>query len=53
MKKIEEILNFIVEIEKLKGVQRKTKAVGFERYENSAEHSWQMLWSATPVPEHN
>jgi putative hydrolase of HD superfamily len=46
MKKIEEILNFIVEIEKLKGVQRKTKPVGFERYENSAEHSWHVCLSA-------
>lgn len=46
MGKIEEILNFIVEIEKLKGVQRKTKPVGFERYENSAEHSWHVCLSA-------
>ncbi|MAO68974.1 MULTISPECIES: HD domain-containing protein [Idiomarina] len=46
MKQIEEILNFIVEIEKLKGVQRKTKPVGFERYENSAEHSWHVCLSA-------
>ena len=46
MKKIEEILNFIVEIEKLKGIQRKTKPVGFERYENSAEHSWHVCLSA-------
>ncbi|MGM0906218.1 MAG: HD domain-containing protein [Pseudomonadota bacterium] len=46
MKKIEEILNFIIEIEKLKGVQRKTKPVGFERYENSAEHSWHVCLSA-------
>lgn len=46
MKKIEEILNFIVEIEKLKGVHRKTKPVGFERYENSAEHSWHVCLSA-------
>ncbi|HAS14896.1 MAG TPA: phosphohydrolase [Idiomarina abyssalis] len=46
MKKIEEILNFIVEIEKLKGVLRKTKPVGFERYENSAEHSWHVCLSA-------
>ncbi len=46
MKKIETILSFIVEIEKLKGVQRKTKPVGFERYENSAEHSWHVCLSA-------
>ncbi len=46
MKQIEEILNFIVEIEKLKGVQRKTKPVGLKRYENSAEHSWHVCLSA-------
>lgn len=46
MEKIENILSFIVEIEKLKGVQRKTKPVGFERYENSAEHSWHVCLSA-------
>ncbi len=46
MKQIEEILNFIIEIEKLKGIQRKTKPVGIERYENSAEHSWHVCLSA-------
>ena len=40
MKEIEDILDFIVEIEKLKSVIRKTKPVGLDRYENSAEHSW-------------
>ncbi len=37
---IENILNFMVEIEKLKDIYRKTKPVGLDRYENSAEHSW-------------
>lgn len=46
MEKIEKILSFIVEIEKLKGVQRKTKPVGMERYENSAEHSWHVCLTA-------
>ncbi|QFT54132.1 HD domain-containing protein [Microbulbifer sp. THAF38] len=40
MKDIEKALRFIVEIEKLKNVQRKTKPVGLKRFENSAEHSW-------------
>ncbi|MEM7792764.1 MAG: HD domain-containing protein [Verrucomicrobiota bacterium] len=40
MKEIEGILDFIVEVEKLKSVTRKTKPIGLERYENSAEHSW-------------
>ena len=46
MKEIENILNFMVEIEKLKNVHRKTKPVGLDRYENSAEHSWHVCISA-------
>ncbi|BCS97207.1 phosphohydrolase [Desulfoluna limicola] len=46
MEKIENVLNFIVEIEKLKNVLRKTKPVGLDRYENSAEHSWHVCLSA-------
>lgn len=38
----QKILSFLVEVEKLKAVLRKTKPVGFDRYENSAEHSWQV-----------
>jgi len=37
---IQKVLNFIVEIEKLKDIHRKTRPVGLDRYENSAEHSW-------------
>jgi putative hydrolase of HD superfamily len=36
------IIDFILELEKLKGVTRKTKPLGLDRYENSAEHSWQL-----------
>jgi putative hydrolase of HD superfamily len=43
---IEKILNFIVEIEKLKDVHRKTMPVGLDRFENSAEHSWHVCLSA-------
>ena len=46
MKEIEQVLDFIVEIEKLKNVHRKTRPVGLERYENSAEHSWHVCLSA-------
>jgi putative hydrolases of HD superfamily len=42
----ERVLNFIIEIEKLKGVLRKTRPVGLNRYENSAEHSWHVCISA-------
>ncbi len=39
---LEKCFEFILEIEKLKAVQRKTKPLGLERYENTAEHSWQV-----------
>lgn len=38
----EKIFTFILELEKLKGVNRKTKPLGLDRYENSAEHTWQV-----------
>ena len=46
MEPIDQVLNFIIEIEKLKDVHRKTRPVGLERYENSAEHSWHVCLSA-------
>jgi putative hydrolase of HD superfamily len=52
MKDIENILNFIIEIEKLKAVSRKTKPVGLNRYENSAEHSWHVCLSALMLREY-
>jgi 5'-deoxynucleotidase YfbR-like HD superfamily hydrolase len=36
------IVQFVLEIDKLKGVLRKVKPVGEDRYENTAEHSWQI-----------
>ena len=36
------IIDFIREVDRLKGVERKTKPLGLQRYENSAEHSWQL-----------
>ena len=35
-------IDFVLELEKLKGVTRKVRPVGLDRYENSAEHSWQI-----------
>jgi putative hydrolases of HD superfamily len=43
---IQKVLNFIVEIEKLKNIHRKTRPVGLDRYENSAEHSWHVCLAA-------
>lgn len=39
---LEKCFEFILEVEKLKAVHRRTKPLGLERYENSAEHSWQI-----------
>lgn len=39
-------INFIFELDKLKGVERKTRPLGLTRQENSAEHSWQIALSA-------
>jgi 5'-deoxynucleotidase YfbR-like HD superfamily hydrolase len=52
LESIEQVLNFIVEIEKLKDVSRKTRPVGLKRYENSAEHSWHVCISALMLKEY-
>jgi len=39
---VHDIVQFVLEIDKLKGVLRKVKPVGEDRYENTAEHSWQI-----------
>lgn len=45
------VTQFIVEIEQLKNIQRKIMPVGLSRYENSAEHSWQIaLLALTLAP---
>jgi 5'-deoxynucleotidase YfbR-like HD superfamily hydrolase len=36
------VVQFVLEIEKLKSVLRKVRPVGEDRYENTAEHSWQI-----------
>ena len=49
---IERILDFIVEIDKLKSVIRKTRPVGMDRYENSGEHSWHVCLSALMLKDY-
>ena len=53
MTNIEKIFEFLVEIEKLKNVIRKTKPVALDRYENSAEHSWHVCLSALLLSEYS
>ena len=49
---LENIIEFIIEVEKLKSVQRKTKPVGLNRFENSAEHSWHVCLSALMLKDY-
>lgn len=46
---MQQIIDFILELDKLKGVTRRTKPIGLERYENSAEHSWQIAMLAASL----
>lgn len=46
---MQQVVNFILELDKLKGVTRKTRPLGLERYENSAEHSWQIALLAAAL----
>lgn len=39
---ISKTVQFVLEIDKLKGVLRKVRLIWEERYENTAEHSWQI-----------
>ncbi len=40
------LVDFVLELDKLKGVTRRTRPLGLDRYENSAEHSWQIAMLA-------
>ena len=43
---MQQIVDFILELDKLKAVTRKVRPLGLDRYENSAEHSWQLAMLA-------
>lgn len=49
---MQQIVDFILELEKLKGVTRKVKPLGLARYENSAEHSWQLAMFALALRDY-
>ena len=46
---MQNVINFILELDKLKGVTRKSRPLGLDRYENSAEHSWQIALLASSL----
>lgn len=48
---MQQIVDFVIELDKLKGITRKTRPLGLDRYENSVEHSWQIaLLAASLAP---
>lgn len=49
---VPQIVDFILELDKLKGVTRRTRPLGLDRYENSAEHSWQIALLAASLVHH-
>lgn len=46
---MQKIIDFIIELDKLKGVTRQSRPIGLTRAENSAEHSWQIAMLATSL----
>jgi putative hydrolases of HD superfamily len=48
---MQQIVDFILELDKLKGVTRKVRPIGLDRYENSAEHSWQIAMMAASLAD--
>ena len=48
---ISDIIRFVLEIDKLKRVLRKVKPTGEDRYENTAEHSWQIALFALSLAQ--
>ena len=46
---MQQIINFVLELYKLKTITRKTRVLSNDRYENSAEHSWQIAMFASSL----
>jgi putative hydrolase of HD superfamily len=50
---MQQIIDFILELDKLKAVTRKVRPLGIhDRYENSAEHSWQIALLASSLAQY-
>jgi putative hydrolases of HD superfamily len=49
---MQQIVDFVLELDKLKGVTRRTRPLGLDRYENSAEHSWQIALLASSMAQY-
>lgn len=46
---MKQVIDFILEIDKLKAVTRKVRPLGLDRYENTAEHTWQVALLAAAL----
>ncbi|HEX3530300.1 MAG TPA: HD domain-containing protein [Thermoanaerobaculia bacterium] len=46
---MQQIVDFILELDKLKAVTRKVRPLALDRYENPAEHSWQIALLAASL----
>lgn len=49
---MQQVVDFVLELDKLKGVLRRTRPLGLDRQENSAEHSWQIALAAITFAPH-
>ena len=52
-KRLEKQLNFIIEIDKVKNIVRKSKLFNGSRFENDAEHSWTICIMALLLKEYS
>lgn len=52
MEKIRKQMDFLIEIDKIKGIFRQTMVLRGERQENDAEHSWHMALAAMTLREY-
>ena len=51
--RLQKIMNFILELDKLKGIMRQTYILKGERKENDAEHSWHLAICAILLAEYS
>jgi putative hydrolase of HD superfamily len=50
---IDQVFAFVIELDRLKAVLRRVKPLGLDRYESSAEHSWQVCLLAMLLARHS
>ena len=51
-KRLQQQITFLLELDKLKTVLRRSRPVGSVRYEDSAQHSWHLAMMALVLAEH-